>query len=56
MEPRRSRIATPIWLLVVALVAEVGLTRLAVAAMDAATAFEAWNRFVAPDPGGARTT
>jgi mRNA interferase RelE/StbE len=45
----------PDWLADV-LVAEVGLTRLAVAAMDAATAFEAWNRFVAPDPGGAGTT
>jgi mRNA interferase RelE/StbE len=38
-----------------ALVDDAGLTRLAVAAMDAATAFGAWNRFVAPGAGGVGT-
>ena len=39
----RLRAPVPDWL-ADALVREAGLTRLAVAAMDAATAFDAWNR------------
>jgi hypothetical protein len=51
----RLRAPVPDWL-AEALVREAGLTRLAVAAMDAATAFDVWNRSVAPVPGDAATT
>jgi hypothetical protein len=45
----RLRAPVPDWLADV-LVRDAGLTRLAVAAMDATTAFDAWNRFLAPPP------
>jgi len=45
----RLRIPVPDWL-ADALVEDAGFTRLAVAAMDAATAFEAWNSRVTPPP------
>ena len=47
----RLRPPVPDWL-ADALVREAGMTRLAVAAMDATTAFDAWNRFLGP-PGEA---
>jgi mRNA interferase RelE/StbE len=50
----RLRAPVPDWL-ADALV-EAGVTRLAVAAMDAATAFDAWNRFLTPRPGDAGPT
>jgi len=45
----RVRAPVPDWL-ADALVREAGLTRLAVAAMDATTAFDAWNAFLAATP------
>ena len=45
----RLRAPVPDWL-ADALVRDAGLTRLAVAAMDAATAFDAWNASVAATP------
>jgi mRNA interferase RelE/StbE len=51
----RLRAPVPDWL-ADALVREAGRTRLAVAAMDATTAFEAWNRFLTPEHEGAATT
>ena len=47
----RLRAPVPDWL-ADALVREAGLTRLAVAAMDATTAFEAWNRALADTAKG----
>jgi len=47
----RRREPVPDWL-AARLVQQAGATRIAVAAMDAATAFAAWNRFLAgPEPG-----
>ena len=43
----RLRAPVPDWL-ADALVRDAGLTRLAVAALDATTAFDAWNRFLVP--------
>lgn len=57
----RDRLRTPVpdWL-ADALVGEAGQTRLAVAAMDAAAAFDTWNRFlvgpVTPAPPGTAAT
>jgi hypothetical protein len=51
----RLRAPVPDWL-ADALVRDAGLTRLAVAAMDAATAFDAWNRFAGPPAEGAAAT
>jgi len=51
----RVRAPVPDWLADV-LVDEAGLTRLAVAAMDAATAFDAWNDAQARGSGPAATT
>ncbi len=51
----RLRAPVPDWLADV-LVREAGLTRLAVAAMDATTAFDAWTRFLVPPEGGAGAT
>jgi mRNA interferase RelE/StbE len=50
----RLRAPVPDWL-ADALVRDAGLTRLAVAAMDATTAFDAWNRFGTPSREGAGT-
>jgi mRNA interferase RelE/StbE len=47
----RLRAPVPDWL-AEALVHRAGRTRLAVAAMDATTAFDAWNRFLTPDEEG----
>ena len=43
----RLRVPVPDWL-ADALIEQAGLTRLAVAAMDATTAFETWNQFLRP--------
>ncbi len=51
----RLRSPVPDWL-AEALVRDAGRTRLAVAAMDATTAFDAWNRFVVPSEEGAGAT
>jgi mRNA interferase RelE/StbE len=51
----RVQAPVPDWL-ADALVRDAGRTRLAVAAMDATTAFDAWNRFLAPAEEGAATT
>ncbi len=51
----RLRAPVPDWL-ADALVRQAGLTRLAVAAMDATTAFDAWTRFLVPPEGGAGAT
>jgi mRNA interferase RelE/StbE len=47
----RLRAPVPDWL-ADRLVRDAGRTRLAVAAMDATTAFDAWNRFLAPEGDG----
>jgi mRNA interferase RelE/StbE len=51
----RLRAPVPDWL-ADALVRDAGRTRLAVAAMDATTAFDAWNRFLAPTGEGPGAT
>jgi hypothetical protein len=51
----RLRAPVPDWL-ADALVREAGLPRLAVAAVDATTAFDTWSRFLVPPERGAGTT
>ena len=50
----RLRAPVPDWL-ADALITRAGQERLAVAAMDAATAFDAWNQFAVPSNEGSGT-